>query len=144
MIFCPWTKGGGKSWRKRRINGQSREYDTQLQTEGWVLLQVRGCRETFDRRHQSESGPEGCVLKETQNAWMSFSDWRYAALTLQDRLHKHLRKRHGAQRNGSSKRKVTLPVLCTIRVSLCAMKPVHYLKVRTWMRTAAAAEEIFL
>lgn len=47
--------------------------------------------ETFDHRDQSESGPEGCVLNEIQNAWMSFSDWRYVALMLQDRLHKHLR-----------------------------------------------------
>lgn len=38
-----------KSRRKRRINGQSCEYDIQLQTEGrdGVLLQVRGCRGDF-------------------------------------------------------------------------------------------------
>lgn len=91
MIFCPWTKVKEKSRRKSRINGQSCEYDIQLQTEGRVLLQVRGCRRDVWSPRSIWIGARRLCLNETQNAWIYFSDWRYVALMPQDRLHKHSR-----------------------------------------------------
>lgn len=132
-----------KSRRKRGINGQSFEYDIQLQTEGRVLLQVRGCRgDVWSPRSIWIGAWRLCFKRNTKCLNVLFR-LKIRSFNAAGSSSQTLEKRRSTQRNGSSERKVTLPVLCTNRVSLCAMKSVRYLKVRTWMKTAAAAEEIF-